>query len=284
MQTHETIGSLREQLQSCRRVGRRIGLVPTMGALHAGHMSLVGAARRQCDVVVLSIFVNPTQFGPNEDLARYPRTVQQDLHLCRQGGVDMVFMPSVNEMYPQPPVTQVNVPALAGRLCGLHRPGHFAGVCLVVAKLFNIVGPDVAFFGAKDFQQSAVIRRMVQDLDMPLRVEVCPTIRESDGLAISSRNAYLSPANRQAAPALYEALQQAAEAIRRTRPSASQVITTIRQHLASRLGEHEVDYVSVVNPDTLEDVEKAEPPVLVAMAVRLGQTRLIDNILVEAAP
>jgi len=281
MQTHETIGSLRSQIVQARRFGRRIGLVPTMGALHAGHVSLIQAARRECDTVVVSIFVNPTQFGPHEDLARYPRTPQQDLQMCHQAGVDLVFMPSVAEMYPAPSATEVNVPALAGRLCGISRPWHFAGVCLAAAKLFNIVQPDVAYFGAKDFQQAIIIRRMAQDLNFPIRIVICPTVREADGLAMSTRNSYLSPAERQAAPGLYESLQIAREMILQRQPPAGEVIQAIRDHLARRAPGGQIDYVRLANPDTLEDVEKTEPPVLAALAVKLGSTRLIDSVLVD---
>ena len=281
MQTHETIQSLRGALADARRSGLRIGLAPTMGALHAGHMSLVQAARRDCDVVVVSLFVNPAQFGPGEDLARYPRTPQDDLDLCRQAGVDHVFMPSAAQMYPQPPATQVGVPSLSEHLCGLSRPGHFAGVCLVAAKLFNIVGPDAAYFGAKDYQQAAIIRRMAADLDFSIRIVTCPIVREADGLAMSSRNAYLSAEHRRQAPGLYEALQGAREMILSGTSSAAQVVEAVGRHLAGRTPEGRLDYVRVVNPDTLEDVETPEPPVLVALAVKLGDTRLIDNVLVE---
>lgn len=201
--------------------------------------------------------------------------------MCHQAGVDLVFMPSVAEMYPAPSATEVNVPALAGRLCGISRPWHFAGVCLAAAKLFNIVQPDVAYFGAKDFQQAIIIRRMAQDLNFPIRIVICPTVREADGLAMSTRNSYLSPAERQAAPGLYESLQIAREMILQRQPPAGEVIQAIRDHLARRAPGGQIDYVRLANPDTLEDVEKTEPPVLAALAVKLGSTRLIDSVLVD---
>ena len=287
MQTHETIAGLRRGLLAARRAGRRIALVPTMGALHAGHRSLIDAARRDCDVVVVSLFVNPTQFGPTEDLERYPRTPEADLKLCVDAGVDLVFMPAVGKMYRQPPGTQVSVPSLANRLCGLSRPGHFAGVCLVVAKLFNIVGPDVAYFGAKDYQQAAIVRRMAADLDMPIQIVTCPIVREADGLAMSSRNAHLSAEHRRQASALYESLQRAREVIVTGRanagggPSAGAVVQAVREHLSQRAPDGRLDYIHVVDPDTLEDLERTDRPALVALAVKFGQTRLIDNILIE---
>ena len=193
MQVIETVAALRQHLAASRAAGKPIGLVPTMGYLHAGHLSLVDAARRDCDLVVMSIFVNPRQFGPQEDLESYPRDMARDLDLARQAGVDVVFTPGVDEVYPDGYQTEVIVSTLTQPLCGASRPGHFNGVTTVVAKLFNMVGPDRAYFGQKDYQQAAVIQRMVTDLNMPLTIVACPTIREDDGLAMSSRNAYLSP-------------------------------------------------------------------------------------------
>jgi pantoate--beta-alanine ligase len=252
-----------------------------MGALHDGHMSLIRACREQCGFVVVSIFVNPTQFGPNEDYERYPRNEPADLAACKRAGVDAVFLPSVKEMYPIQPTAMVTVGRLGEVLCGRSRPGHFAGVATVVAKLFHIVGPDKAFFGAKDFQQTVVVRRLIGDLDFPVEMVVCPTVREADGLALSSRNAYLSAEQRRQAAALSAALVVARDAIRRDHPSAETVITAMRQYLARHAPDGRIDYVQIVDPTDLSDVATTNRPVLVALAVKFGSTRLIDNLLVE---
>jgi len=213
MQVIETLAKLREQITADRAAGKRIGLVPTMGYLHAGHLSLVHAARRECAVVVMSIFVNPKQFGPNEDFATYPRDMERDLTLAQEAGVDAVFAPPVEEVYPDGFHSEVIVHELTESLCGASRPGHFDGVTTVVAKLFNMVGPDRAYFGQKDYQQVCVIQKMVADLNMPLTVVACPIVREDDGLAMSSRNAYLSTEERRAALVLSRALHQAKECV-----------------------------------------------------------------------
>jgi pantoate--beta-alanine ligase len=286
MNVARTIRQTREAVAGARRAGRSVGLVPTMGALHEGHLSLIRAARDECGFTVVSIFVNPTQFAPGEDLDRYPRTPDADLDACRSLGVDLVFMPSVEEMYGPSGgrgATTVTVEGLPDTLCGRSRPGHFAGVCTVVAKLFNIVLPDKAYFGRKDYQQAAIIRRMVADLDLPVEVVVCPTVREADGLAMSSRNAYLTPAERRQAPALHAALELAREMIASSRPPAAEVVEAVRRHLAGNAPDGEIDYVQVVNPDDLSDVESTEQAVVVALAVRLGRARLIDNMRVDAA-
>jgi len=276
-----TIQEIRAAVAGAKSAGHAVGLVPTMGALHAGHYSLIDAARLQCPFVAVSIFVNPIQFGPSEDLAKYPRTPEADLAGCQAHGASAVLMPDVREMYPRPCRTVVDSPDLARTLCGASRPGHFAGVCTVVAKLLNIVQPDVAYFGAKDFQQAAIIRRMAEDLNFPLAIEICPIVREPDGLAMSSRNAYLTPDERRTAPALWQSLAMAADLIADRRPPASEVVEAIQAFLAAHAPGGVVDYVEIVEPRELSSVEKTDGNVLIALAVRFGQARLIDNILVD---
>jgi len=277
-----TIAEIRAAVAAARQSAQSIALVPTMGALHAGHYSLIDAAAGPGRFVVVSIFVNPIQFGPSEDLASYPRTPEADLAGCVAHGAAAVFMPAVAEMYPRPCRTVVDVPALGRTLCGASRPGHFAGVCTVVAKLLNIVQPDAAYFGAKDFQQATILRRMAADLNIPTDVVVCPTVREPDGLAMSSRNAYLTARQRSQAPALRRSLEMAAEMIRRDRPPARAVVEAIVAFLASQTPEGVTDYVEIVDPTELSPVESTDASVLVALAVRFGRARLIDNILVDA--
>ena len=281
MQVIQSVAALRRHLGDQRLAGKRIGLVPTMGFLHDGHLSLARAARQECDVVVMSIFVNPKQFGPNEDFGSYPRDMERDLRLAREGGVDVVFTPDVSEVYPEGFQSEVVVRGLTAPLCGASRPGHFDGVTTVVAKLFNMVGPDRAYFGQKDYQQAAVIQRMAADLNMPLTVVVCPIVREPDGLAMSSRNAYLSPAERQAAQVLWRALGVAESRLATGERRAEPLEAAVREVIA---GEPlaEIDYVSVCDPQTLEPLETLPPTVLVALAVRIGRTRLIDNALFAA--
>jgi len=262
---------------------KSIGLVPTMGALHEGHASLIRRAVHRCDYVVLSLFVNPTQFGPSEDLSGYPRTLDADRQLADRLGVDLLFAPAAREMYGAGFATYVVAEGLADVLCGRSRPGHFRGVCTVVAKLFNIIGPDVAFFGQKDAQQAVIIQRMTEDLNFPIELEVLPTVREPDGLAMSSRNAYLSPAQRQDALALFRALQAAFELITRGQRDAS----AIRQHmlaLLSAVPSARVDYVELADAHTLQPLsDLAGRQVLIAVAVHIGATRLIDNIVVDVS-
>jgi pantoate--beta-alanine ligase len=277
----KTILEVRASVSKARAAGKTIALVPTMGNLHEGHMTLVGAARAGCGFVVVSIFVNPTQFGPREDFGSYPRTPSEDQAACRARGADVVFCPEVAEMYGPGRRTEVSVPGLDNVLCGASRPGHFTGVATVVTKLLNIVGSDVAYFGAKDFQQTVVLRRMVEDLNIPAKIVVCPTVREADGLAMSSRNAFLSPAERVQAPALRVALAQAEGIIRRGGAKSADVIEAVRADLARRAPAGNVDYVKIVDPLSLADVEDALPPVLVALAVKFSRARLIDNILVS---
>ena len=281
MQTYTTIKDIRAAVAAARASGAIVGLVPTMGALHAGHGSLVKMAADQSDFVVVSIFVNPTQFGPTEDFSAYPRTPEQDAEICRQAGAAAIFMPSVQEMYGRGGLTEVSIKRLGENLCGASRPGHFTGVCTVVSKLFNIVQPDKAFFGAKDFQQATILRRMSADLNFPIEVVVCPTVREADGLAMSSRNRYLTPAQRVQAPGLYRSMVSAAAFVRSQHPAAGEVAVAIVRQLAAEVPDGVVDYIKIVDPDELCDVQETSRPVLIALAVRLGKARLIDNMLVD---
>lgn len=257
----------------------RVGFVPTMGALHEGHQELVKKAKLLADFVVVSIFVNPIQFGPKEDFRRYPRNFKQDRRLLTKLGVDVIFYPDVKQMYPNDFSTYVEVEGLTRHLCGRSRPGHFRGVATVVAKLFHIVKPHIAVFGQKDAQQAQVIKRMVQDLNFDIRIVVVPTVREPDGLAISSRNTYLTPAQRRQAPVLYQSLQMAARLIRSGVTDAGKVRQAMRQ-LISRQPDARIDYVEIVDWESLEPVRKIEGKVLIALAVYFGRARLIDNIIV----
>jgi pantoate--beta-alanine ligase len=277
----ETPEALRQAVAAARRHGRSVGLVPTMGALHPGHLSLVEAARTENDYVVVSIFVNPTQFGPHEDLGRYPRPLERDLELCTRAGVDLVFHPDAAAMYPTGFRTFVEVTGLQDVLCGASRPGHFRGVATVVLKLFNLVQPDRAYFGQKDGQQARLIRQMVRDLDVPVAVRVGPTVREPDGLALSSRNEYLEAGQRRQAAVLNQALREAEALIRAGERDAG----VVRRALADRVAQAPVavlDYVAVVDADTLQAVERLQGDLLLALAVKFGATRLIDNLPVRA--
>ncbi|MCX7592141.1 MAG: pantoate--beta-alanine ligase [Kiritimatiellae bacterium] len=259
-----------------RMQGRRIGFVPTMGCLHEGHLSLVRRARTDCEVVVVSIFVNPIQFAPGEDFETYPRDVEADLELCRRENVDIVFLPGVVDMYSPDFSTMVEETSLSAGLCGRSRPGHFRGVATVVAKLFNIVQPDVAFFGEKDAQQARVIRRMVRDLNFSVEIVVLPTIREPDGLAMSSRNRRLSPEERQRASAIYPALLFARDRLKAGVRDASFLRGAVKTRLEN--AGLEVEYVEIVDDQTLEPLAVVNRPAILAVAVRAGATRLIDNI------
>jgi pantoate--beta-alanine ligase len=278
--TIRTVAELRRAVAAARAgSGRRVGLVPTMGALHEGHLSLVARAREESDVVVMSVFVNPRQFGPTEDLDRYPRTEARDAELAGAAGVDILFAPGPAEVYPDGFATTVSVAGLSDRLCGARRGAdHFAGVATIVTKLLNMVGPDVAYFGQKDAQQAAVVRRVVRDLDIPVRIEVCPTVREADGLAMSSRNAYLDDSDRARAVGLSRALVAAVEAADGEHdPRAVELVA--RRELAAH--EIEPEYVEIVSPETLEPAADLERRVLVAVAATVGQTRLIDNVMLD---
>ncbi|MHB1425142.1 MAG: pantoate--beta-alanine ligase [Gemmataceae bacterium] len=281
------IAPLRRAVAEARRSGRTIGLVPTMGALHAGHLSLIEAARAETGFVVVSIFVNPTQFGPNEDLNRYPRPLERDLELCGTAGVDLVFHPQAATLYPSGYRTFVEVTELQDVLCGAARPGHFRGVATVVLKLFNLVQPERAFFGQKDAQQVRIIEQMVRDLNVPVQVSVCPIVREADGLALSSRNEYLEAEERRGAPVLHQALLEA----RRRIEAGERDAAAIRQALAERIAGvagAAIDYAAVVDADSLQALDQiaADRPLLLALAVRFGGTRLIDNLPIDqpAAP
>jgi len=280
METVTTIAELRERLGPHRRAGRAIGFVPTMGYLHEGHLALVGRAKAENAVTAVSIFVNPLQFGANEDLAKYPRDLQRDSALLEQAGVDFLFAPGVADMYPRPMQTVVDVPKLGSELEGAARPGHFAGVATVVTKLFNIVQPDAAYFGEKDYQQVAIIRRMVEDLAQPVRVVAVPTVREADGLACSSRNVYLGPEQRAAAVILPRALDQAARLIRSGLDDVATLESQIAQFIrAEPLAEPEV--VALRHPETLAEIDTVSGPVLLLLYVRIGQTKLLDNRVID---
>lgn len=275
----DTIASLRAAVKAARAAGQTVGFVPTMGALHEGHAALVRAAKSECGFVVVSVFVNPTQFGPKEDFAKYPRTLDADRELCAQAGADLVFAPSAAEVYPPGATAFVEVPGLADGLEGPSRPGHFRGVCTVVLKLFNMVQPDVAIFGAKDAQQARIIVKMVSDLNVPVTVRIAPTVREPDGLALSSRNRYLSAAERAVAPKIYAALQSV-----RTRAAAGEIdVARLESALAADLSAipgARLDYARIVDDATLEPVNRLNRPALAAVAVFLGTTRLIDNVTI----
>ena len=282
MQILTSIAEMRLAVSKLREELHLLGLVPTMGAIHDGHLSLVAAARQNCDYVAASIFVNPLQFGPSEDLSRYPRTFDRDVSLLADAGVDLLFAPSVEEMYPAPQTTFVEVEGVGDRLDGASRPGHFRGVATVVLKLFHIVTPDTAFFGQKDAAQVAVLRAMVRDLDVPVRLVVCPTLREADGLAMSSRNRFLTDAERIQALALSRSLavaeRLAAEGVRSASAICHAVLATLEEEPALR-----VDYAEVVDPDTLLPMDTLDRPALVAVAGWVGTTRLIDNCILEVA-
>jgi pantoate--beta-alanine ligase len=252
-----------------------------MGALHRGHLSLIEASRRDGHWTVVSIYVNPTQFGPAEDFSKYPRTFETDRAGCRAAGTDLIFIPQDSEMYTPGDQTRVHPGALAETLCGLARPGHFAGVCTVVAKLFNIVQPDVAYFGQKDAQQAIIIQRMVRDLHMPLQIVVCPLVREPDGLAMSSRNARLSAEQREQALCLYRALCRGRDELKSGAKSIGHVIAAMRTTIAESGPAIGIDYLSIVDPQTLAPITSPKARVMIAGAVRIGDVRLIDNILVE---
>ncbi len=278
MQVFDTISAFRKARAS---LSGTLGLVPTMGYLHEGHVALVRCAKSECDHVAVSIFVNPTQFGPSEDLARYPRDLPHDLELLRAEGVDLVFAPPVEEMYPPGFQTYVEVKEVAAPLEGAHRPGHFRGVTTVVCKLFNIVQAERAYFGQKDAQQSVVIKQMVHDLNMPTEIVVVPTVREADGLALSSRNVYLDPQQRAAAPVLYRALQQAAVLYKQGERDAAGLRDAIR-HMLEQEPLARVEYVSVADLNTLQEIDGTiRQGALASLAVRLGSTRLIDNVLLR---
>jgi pantoate--beta-alanine ligase len=278
-----TIDEMRDLRESTRQSGQRLGLVPTMGALHEGHLSLVRAANDKSDVVAVSIFVNPTQFGPNEDFAKYPRTLEKDSEMLEREHVDVIFAPSVDDMYPAGAVTWVTVERMSDRLCGKSRPGHFRGVTTVVCKLFHIVEPHSAFFGQKDAAQVAIIRRMVRDLNMPVSIEVCPIVRESDGLALSSRNAYLNPEERKSALVLHRSLQRAERLFENGERDSAKLIVAGKEEFKNEPSAR-LDYFEIVDPDSLEPVTTISNRALIAVAGFIGNTRLIDNLIVDPKP
>ena len=271
-----TVNETRAVVREAKKQGKKIGFVPTMGALHAGHMSLVRAAKSRCDFVVVSIFVNPTQFGPNEDLAKYPRNFEADRQKLEDERVDLLFAPATQEMYPSGSVTFVNADGISERLDGRSRPGHFRGVTTVVAKLFHIVEPDIAFFGQKDAAQGAIIRRMVRDLMFPIEIAIVPIARELDGLALSSRNIYLSPEERKQATVLSRALREVEGRFQAGERNSATLIEVARRVFAAAPSVR-VDYIEIVDPETLEGVLLAQNGTLVALAAFVGTTRLIDN-------
>jgi pantoate--beta-alanine ligase len=272
-----------EQMRGARILmhqDHRVGLVPTMGALHEGHLSLVRAARAKCESVVVSIFVNPLQFGPNEDLAKYPRSFERDCELLEREKVDILFAPPVKDMYPKNTVTYVTVEGMSEKLCGRSRPGHFRGVTTVVGKLFHIVEPERAFFGQKDAAQCAIIRRMVRDLNFPVEIVVGPIVREPDGLAMSSRNTYLSPEERKLSLVLYRALTEVKRRFDQGERDAARLVEAGKQGLAREPGVRP-DYLEIVDPDTLDPISEVRSETLVAVAAFVGGTRLIDNVLLS---
>jgi pantoate--beta-alanine ligase len=269
---------MQKTARALRQAGKRIGLVPTMGFLHEGHLSLINLARLQADVVILSIFVNPTQFGPNEDFSRYPRNFERDRTLCEAAGVDIIFSPMPETMYPAGYSVYVEENVLSKVLCGASRPVHFRGVLTVVAKLFNLTLPDVAVFGQKDAQQARLIQQMARDLNFPTTIVVAPIIRENDGLAKSSRNTYLSPAERREALCLQQALKTARRLYREGERDAQRIIAAMKAGI-EQIPSARADYIAIVDRDTLQPVPRLDAPVLVALAVYIGQTRLIDNLI-----
>lgn len=275
---------MQEQALSWRQQGLKVGLVPTMGYWHEGHLSLVRWAREHCERLVVSIFVNPTQFGPGEDLQNYPSDLARDAALAKEYGVDLLFCPGREQMYHPGHVTWVEVPALARNLCARSRPIHFRGVATVVCKLFNLIQPSFAVFGEKDWQQLAIIKTMARDLNIPVRVEGRPIVREVDGLAMSSRNVYLAPQERAVAPAIYQGLLLAAELIRAGENQLAKVHHQVLDFYSQQIPMGELDYLEFVDPDLLIPVERAEDTVLLAVAMRLGQARLLDNILLHLHP
>ena len=278
VQLVSTIGELRSRVASARRAGRSVGLVPTMGALHAGHIRLIDQAVEDCDLVIVTLFVNPTQFSRQDDFERYPRTTEHDLAVCEEHSADILFAPSLEEMYPGRERTVVEVQHLTEHLCGPYRPGHFRGVTTVVAKLLNIAQADRAYFGEKDAQQLAVIKRMAEDLHIPTRIIPVPTVREPDGLALSSRNQHLNVEDRETAAVLYQALTAAKEAVEGGERNAEEVLRIAREEFRKYPGAR-VEYFEIVDPDDMQPVKTIQGPVRAATAVWVGDTRLIDNML-----
>jgi len=279
MKTIHSARSMARELARLRKKGATVGFVPTMGFLHEGHLSLIRRARKDTDIVVVSIFVNPVQFGPREDYRRYPRDMRHDKRMCLREKVDYILYPGLKQMYPEGYSTYVEVQGLTSNLCGKFRPGHFRGVATIVMKLLNIVRPDKVYVGQKDAQQAIVIKRLAADLDTGARVVIVPTVREKDGLAMSSRNTYLSAAERGLAPTIYRALQEARLLIKSGNKDAHRIISKIRGQIINTVDG--IDYISIVDTKDLVDIKRIEGEVLVAVAVWFGKTRLIDNIIVR---
>jgi pantoate--beta-alanine ligase len=279
MKTVTTVAEMRETAVRWLRQGKKVGLVPTMGAFHGGHLALLQKARRECAAVVVSIFVNPLQFSAGEDFDRYPRRLATDEKIAASEGADILFVPTVAEMYPKGFDTHVDQKDLPSKLCGPFRAGHFRGVMTVVGKLLNIVQPTLAYFGQKDFQQYLIIRRMAADLNLDTEIKLLPTVREDDGLAMSSRNEYLGPKQRRDAACLYRALTRARDMIQNSENSAGRVIAEMKR-IIRRVKGSRVEYIAIVNQDTLDEIKEIKGRVLVALAVRIGKARLIDNILI----
>jgi pantoate--beta-alanine ligase len=272
------IKALRREIAKSK--ARGVGLVPTMGALHEGHLSLIRRCLRENGFTIVSIFVNPVQFAPQEDFRKYPRPFRRDREICRRAGVDAIFYPRAKDMYPGDFETFINVEGLSGLLCGKSRPGHFLGVATVVAKLFNIVRPDTAYFGQKDAQQAIIIKRMARDLDFPVKIKVLPTVREKDGLALSSRNAYLSPNERKDAAVLFQSLKLAGDLIREGQMDPERILSAMRL-LVHKKKSVRIDYIAIVDPETLQPVRKISGSCIIALAVWIGGTRLIDNVILK---
>jgi pantoate--beta-alanine ligase len=279
MKVINSISEMEALAESARKAGRTIGLIPTMGFLHEGHLSLMRKARKECDVVAVSIFVNPTQFGPDEDFQRYPRDVEGDRKKCDSAGVDVLFMPSSADMYPRNAVVYVTVEGISDILEGAIRPGHFRGVATVVAKLLHIVKPHKVFFGQKDFQKCVVIKRMAKGLNMDIDIVVCPTVREHDGLAMSSRNTYLDADERRTAASLFRALTAGETLVKSGEWDPAKLKDKIRSVLVEQKG-MEIDYIEIADPESLVPLAVVKTPAVILAAVRLGRTRLIDNILI----
>ncbi len=280
LRTIATAAEIQAETRALRMAGKRVGLVPTMGALHAGHLSLVRRARAECDAVIATIFVNPTQFGPQEDFSRYPRTLDPDLDLLAAENCDLVFVPAKEEIYPPGFSTYVEPPAVAAPLEGRCRPGHFRGVATVVLKLFNLIPANVAYFGQKDYQQSLVIEHMVRDLNRPIEIAVCPIVRESDGLALSSRNRYLSPTEREQALALSRGLKRAEGRVRAGQRDADSIAAVIKHELTAA-GIERIDYATVADAQSLVELNRLDRPAVALVACFVGATRLIDNCLLD---
>jgi len=279
-----SILKVREIIKKVKEEKKTIGFVPTMGALHLGHLSLIRCARKENDFVVVSIFVNPIQFGPQEDYKRYPRPFKKDKEILEKEKVELLFYPTVKTMYPENFSTYVEEISLSKYLCGKFRPGHFRGVTTVVAKLFNIVNPDIAYFGQKDFQQAQIIKRMVRDLNFPIKIKILPIVREKDGLAMSSRNSYLTSSEREKAKFLYQSLKKAESLIKQGGKNPQRIKKEVVKFIRKKIPESKIDYVEIACPSTLEGLKtiRKNQKVLVALAVHIGRARLIDNILVRA--